>query len=439
LENWAKFNNKIWGLIPVKYELPDEEFLKVVKKAFSPLTLMSIWGMLYGGLKKSLVKKINIIFKYETLTELCMVNDDFYDCDFDDKNAEELDKSIKINSKLGNIIHKYNLNLQESIDLNKDVNKVLRKEGRWFCGLIYKLLLENGNSFVAPKMDVIVKLFEKEKKKLTKPFIQGINLSGLVLPEDVEVKELTSEYDLAYAGKTLKNCINNPGQEYKNKIARGKTKIFVITTPKSMSALELTRQNDFDWKERWTLSYCNKECNGYHRQISELILAYFHKELILSSVADKVKKWDDKIGRVQKILNPKNDTSTANNRVSHGELDGIGLFADDVPPVGPSLGDEERWGEMTIDEESFDELFERDAEDIGWSSSASTMTYPDYVIGVDPATEDNDISVLRRMMLESNHDDRRVRDRERETRIISLRDAVRRQIDDLDDEEDLPF
>jgi hypothetical protein len=134
LENWAKFNGKIWGLIPLKYNLPDEEFAQIIDSAFSPLTLMSIWGMLYGGLKKTLVKKIKTIFKYQYLKELCMVNDDFYDCDFSDKNAKELNKTIEGNHRLGFIIHKYNLNLQESIDLNNDINKVLKKEGKWRVG-----------------------------------------------------------------------------------------------------------------------------------------------------------------------------------------------------------------------------------------------------------------------------------------------------------------
>jgi len=393
LENWAKFNGKIWGLIPVKYNLPDEEFAQVIDSAFSPLTLMSIWGMLYGGLKKTMVKKIKTIFKYQYLKELCMVNDDFYDCDFSDKAAKELNKAIEGNHRLGHIIHKYNLNLQESIDLNNDINKVLKKEGKWFNDLIYKIILENGNSFVQPNMSVITKLFEKEKKKLSKPFTKGIDLSGLELPNDVEVKELTSEYDLARAGRTLKNCINNPGQEYKKKIMNGKTKIFVITSPNSMSALELNRQSDFEWKERWTLSYCNKECNTYHKNISQMIQAYFHKELLLSSIADKIEKWEYRMETAKKILNPKQDKSTANNRVSHGDLDGIGLFGE-VPEPDPWDGDDEYISEDLFNEliEEEDDMVETEPETVGWSSS--TTTYPQYVMGVDPAndTDDGDIT-----------------------------------------------
>jgi hypothetical protein len=331
LENWAKFNGKIWGLIPVKYHLADKEFAKVVDDAFSPLTLMSVWNMLYGGLKKTMVKKIKTIFKYNHLKELCMVNDDFYDCDFSDKNAKDLNNTITMNVRLGRIIHKYNLNLQESIKLSDDINKVLRKEGKWFNDLIYKVILENGNGLVQPNMTNILNLFEKEKVKLSKPFMNAIDLSGLELPDGVEVKELVSDYDLAYAGRVLRNCINNPNQGYKSKLRNGKTKIFVITTPNSMSALELNRQNDFEWKERYTLSYCNKECNDYHKNISQMIQAYFHKELLLSSIADKIEKWEYRMETAKKILNPKQDKSTANNRVNHGDLDGIGMFGDVEP------------------------------------------------------------------------------------------------------------
>ena len=83
-------------------------------------------------------------------------------------------------------------------------------------------------------MNLIMGLFEKEKVKLTKPIVSGVDLSGMKLPNDVDVKELVSEYDLAYAGKKLSNCINTTGQNYKEKIKNGETKIFVITTPASM-------------------------------------------------------------------------------------------------------------------------------------------------------------------------------------------------------------
>jgi hypothetical protein len=355
LENWAKFNGKIWGLIPVKYMLPDGEFVKIVDEAFSPLTLMSVWNMLYGGLKKTMVKKVKTIFKYQHLKDLCMVNDDFYDCDFSDKTAKELNQAIENNVKLGMIIHKYNLNLQESIELNSDINKVLRKEGKWFSDLIYRVILENGNGLIQPNMTNILNLFEKEKVKLSKPFMKAIDLSGLELPEGVEIKELVSDYDLAYAGRTLKNCINNEGQDYKRKLRHGKTKIFVITTNGSMSALELNKMNDFEWKERWTLSYCNKVCNEYHKHISQMIQAYFHKELILSSIADKIEKWDYRMETAKKLLNPKQDKSTANNRVSHGDLDGIGMFGVEDETVEGEWDELFDMGEEVVTEDPFDD------------------------------------------------------------------------------------
>jgi hypothetical protein len=212
------------------------------------------------------------------------------------------------------------LNLQEGIEINKNITKLLNKEGRWFSELIYRLLMENGNSYVQPNLDVIMGLFEKEKKKLTKPMIKGFDLSGLELPKNVEVKELISEYDLAYAGRTLKNCLNNPGQDYKKKIKSGKTKVFVIITPGSMSALELRKVDSLTWNEVYLLSYCNKVCNQYHRNIGEFIKAYYHKELVLSGVSEVLSTHERAMERAKRGFSLADDSSTADNDVDHGGL-----------------------------------------------------------------------------------------------------------------------
>ncbi len=112
---------------------------------------------------------------------------------------------------------------------------------------------------------------EREKRKLNKPRVKGFDLSGLELPKGIEVKELISEYDLSYAGKTLKNCINNPEQQYKKKIISGKTKVFVITSPNSMSALEITERDALNWDEVYLLSYCNKKFTQFPRGIAGFI------------------------------------------------------------------------------------------------------------------------------------------------------------------------
>ena len=146
-----------------------------------------------------------------------------------------------------------------------------------------------------------------------------------------DVKELISEYDLAYAGKKLSNCINNPGQAYKEKIKKGDTKIFVITTPGSMSALEINKHmkdNVPVWRERWTLSYCNKVCNDYHRHISMYILSYVQKEMLLQDIAKNIETLDYRMSTSLKIMDNKQDTSTKDNPVSHGGGEGFNLFED---------------------------------------------------------------------------------------------------------------
>lgn len=318
LDRWAKMDGKIWGLIPTKYDMSDEEFNKVINDRFSPLSLMSVWGALYGGLKNNLVKKAKMVFKYEQLTQLSMVNDNFFDCDFDDKGCKQLERDIINNVTLGGVINKYNLNLQEGIEINKNITKLLNKEGIWFSGLIYKLLMENGNSYVQPNLSVIMGIFEKEKKKLIKPMIKGFDLSGLELPKGVEVKELISEYDLSYAGKTLKNCINNPEQQYKKKIISGKTKVFVITSPNSMSALEITERDALNWDEVYLLSYCNKICNQFHRDIADYITSYIHKEILLKNLSVMLVEHEKVMDRSKMAFDIRKDTPTKDNDIDSG-------------------------------------------------------------------------------------------------------------------------
>ena len=324
LDKWAKMNGKIWGLIPVKYSEPDETFNEIIDGFFTPLTLISVWGMLYGGHKKTLIKKIKMVLQTHYLKDLCMVIENFYDCDFSEKTLDDLNEYVNNNREFANVIYKYGLNIQESIDLKKDIVTLLNKEGKWFSSMIFNFLISNGHPMVKPNVDDIKDLFEKEKIKLTKPIIKGVDLSDMKLPSDVDVKELVSEYDLAYAGKKLSNCINNPNQKYKEKIKKGDTKIFVITTPNSMSALEITKQSTLDgtsiWKERWTLSYCNKLCNDYHKHISMYILSYVQKELLLSDLSKTLDRLENRMDTSLKIMDNKQDTSTKDNPISHEEV-----------------------------------------------------------------------------------------------------------------------
>ncbi len=320
LDGWAKMNGKIWGVLPVKYEEPDKEFIKIILGTFSPLILMSVWNMLYGGLKKSSIRKVKKVISFPDLRDLCMVVEDFYECDFSDSNLKELAKYIYGNYYFGRVIYKYNLNVQESLKLKNDITKILNKEGEWFSGMIHKLLLTNGHPMVKPNLKKIKELFEIEKVKLTKPIIEGVDLSDMKLPENVDVKELVSEYDLAYAGKKLSNCINTTGQNYKEKIKKCETKIFVITTPNSMSAMEINRHIKDGvsvWRERWTLSYCNKECNDLHKHISMYILSYVQKEMLLVDISRTINKYDNRMSTSLKIMDFKADVSTKDNPVIH--------------------------------------------------------------------------------------------------------------------------
>jgi len=293
-----------------------------------------------------------MVLQTHYLKDLCMVIENFYDCDFSEKTLDDLNEYVNNNREFANVIYKYGLNVQESIDLKKDIVTLLNKEGKWFSSMIFNLLISNGHPMVKPNVDDIKDLFEKEKNKLTKPIIKGVDLSDMKLPSDVDVKELVSEYDLANAGKKLSNCINNPNQKYKEKIKKGDTKIFVITTPNSMSALEITKQATLDgssiWKERWSLSYCNKVCNDYHKHISMYILSYVQKELLLSDLSKTLDRLENRMDTSLKIMDNKQDTSTKDNPISHEE---VNLFDLD-PEIFPIPQNDDV--EFDFDDEDYD-------------------------------------------------------------------------------------
>ena len=68
------------------------------------------------------------------------------------------------------------------------------------------------------------------------------------------------------------------------------------------------------------MSYCNKECNTYHRQIGDYVKYYVCKEVILSEISDELNKCELKMERAKNSLNPKGDKSTKNNPTAMVEL-----------------------------------------------------------------------------------------------------------------------
>ena len=89
----------------------------------------------------------------------------------------------------------------------------MKKEGEWIAPMLVSIL-EEGNTSIKPNFDNMCKWIEKKRKKMDKPLINPLPIKHLNFPLHITVKELVSECDLNWAAIKLKNCLNNPGQEY---------------------------------------------------------------------------------------------------------------------------------------------------------------------------------------------------------------------------------
>jgi hypothetical protein len=110
----------------------------------------------------------------------------------------------------------------------------------------------------------------------------------------LKFKELVNEVELNWAGNKLKNCINNPEQNYKNKIKGGNVKVIIITTINSCSALELYKKDtDLHYTEKQLLSTCNKKPSSYHRIIADIVKTELNADLLKNGYKKRLKLYNE--------------------------------------------------------------------------------------------------------------------------------------------------
>ena len=295
LEKWAKFNEVIWTLTPKKYNKPNTEIFEILEKlSFNPLTFMSAYKLVGGNVSKKQKAKAEIILKNGYFCKMIsLINKEFHNCDFDKTHIDYIEKNIDTERWLIFVIFKFKMNVQETYVLIKDVNKLFNSDGEWVSPLLQKSLLSR-NILFKPTYDNMLDELNREKKKYATDIIKPTNFGDLNLPYNIKIKELTSELDLKWAGNKLKNCINNPGQNYKLKIKSGKTKIFVIITPNNMSAIEiLLTKDEMTYSIIQILSYCNKETSEYHKTIGNLLVNRLNHLLFTQNYEKKLKSFAD--------------------------------------------------------------------------------------------------------------------------------------------------
>jgi hypothetical protein len=319
---WAKNNDIMWTLTPKKYVNLDVEINKVLfGVSFNPLTFMNAYNIVKGKTNKKLKAKAEkvVMGDYYLCKVISLVDNNFYNCDFDSSHVKELESFMDKDRWVVPYIAKNRLNLQESLNLTREIKRVYSNDGEWVSELVANFL-NTVNKFYKVTYDSIVEGIRKEKEKYCVNLYEPLDFSDLTLPEGVKIKELITELDLQWAGNKLKNCMNNPGQNYKGKIEGGNTKLFLIVTPNNMSGLELRLVEDSVFKQVQILSYCNKETSEYHNIISSIFVNYVNMLHLKKTYESKINNFITLDMMNRSMLVNVTDDDTSKNSKSFGFL-----------------------------------------------------------------------------------------------------------------------
>jgi hypothetical protein len=335
LSMWAKNNDIMWTLTPKKYVDLDLEIRKVLfGVSFNPLTFMNAYNIVKGKTNKKLKAKAEkvVMGDYYLCKVISLVDNNFYNCDFDSSHVKELESFMDKDRWVVPYIAKNRLNLQESLILSREIKRVYNNEGEWVSELVSNYL-NTVNKFYKVTYESIVEGIRKDKEKFSHNLFEPLDFSDLPLPKGVKIKELITELDLQWASKKLKNCMNNPGQNYKGSIEGGNTKLFVIITPNNMSGLELRLVEDSVFKETQLLSYCNRVSSEYHKIISTIFTNYLNMLHLKKTYESKINNFMTIDMMNRGILVNVKDEDTSKNSKSFGLVDEFNGFGEEPTPM----------------------------------------------------------------------------------------------------------
>jgi len=343
LSMWAKNNDIMWTLTPKKYVDLDLEIRKVLfGVSFNPLTFMNAYNIVKGKTNKKLKAKAEkvVMGDYYLCKVISLVDNNFYNCDFDSSHVKELESFMDKDRWIVPYIAKNRLNLQESLILSREIKRVYNNEGEWVSELVSNYL-NTVNKFYKVTYESIVEGIRKDKEKFSHNLFEPLDFSDLLLPKGVKIKELITELDLQWASKKLKNCMNNPGQNYKGSIEGGNTKLFVIITPNNMSGLELRLIEDSVFKEIQLLSYCNRVSSEYHKIISTIFTNYLNMLHLKKTYESKINNFMTIDMMNRGILVNVKDEDTSKNSKSFGLVDEFNGFGEEPTPMDEPVMEQE--------------------------------------------------------------------------------------------------
>ena len=327
LENWAKYE-KVWTLFPKKtYESTIVDNFLGSLNVYNPLSLRIIYDLTKKN--KKIISKLALLSNESVF--ICKIFlltiDGFIDCDFSKKHVDNIENFLINNSWLNNFIVNNKMNLQQINNFIKIIKKVYKKEGVWVSRLIEMMI--NGSDINIEKVYDYKYIYDKvliRKKNMECDFIEPLDISFLVLPNDVTIKELTSEYMLKWVGHKLKNCINDKQQNYRDKIQRGLCRVFLIETKNNLSAMQI-KLDGLEYKIVQLLSYCNKETSVLHKTIGEIFINKLTLLHLKNNVKKKVYDLNNAIELHSKLLLSLPDDDTKKNTTKYGRYD----VNDDIP------------------------------------------------------------------------------------------------------------
>lgn len=327
LEKWASYNDIMWTLTPTKHIIPNKEISHILEGVnYNPLTFINSYKIIKGKMKKSLIKKAKMVMENGNFTKtIGLIYPEFYNCDFTISHIKVLEEEMDRNNFIQLFIIKFGLNLQESINFCINLQQIFNKEGEWIAPILNRVL-DECNPIIKPTYEKMVEFIQREKDKMGKPLIKPLSLSHIKLPSTITIKEIICECDLNWAGNKLKNCLNDPSQQYVEKIKEGKSRVFIIMTNKSYSAIEFYPLEGLIYKERQLLSSCNKKPSLYHRIIGDILINELNMQILKDGYEKKIKYYNDIILLNNGLLQTVPDEKTDKNDVSYN----IGRQNDDI-------------------------------------------------------------------------------------------------------------
>lgn len=319
LDRWANYKN-LWTLVPKKeYNNYIVEKCLDSFRLYNPISLRIMYDLTKAN--KKIINKLHQLVDGKnifTCKIFLLTVDGFIECDFTEKHVDAIEDFFARDNWLVKVVIKNKLNLQNTYKLVNVIKKIYKKEGNWVSRLLERII-ERNNTNIELLYDFKL-LYEQlliEKKSLEDDFIEPIDLSFITLPSDITIKELTSEYMLRWAGHKLKNCINDPQQNYKHKIESGYSRLFLIETKNNLSAMEI-RLEGIEYKISQLLSFCNKETSIFHKTIGELFTQKLSLHTIEKNVQKRINTLNKSITLHSNLLLSLPDDDTKNNETRFG-------------------------------------------------------------------------------------------------------------------------